>query len=447
MIYNHANELNDFKTQINLASYLEHMGFTYDQKKSSRNIPVFRGKSEYEVFVVSKKPNNHHVYMNPYNDSDSGTIIDFIQNRRNLNLGEVRKELRSYLGNVLPIKNYHNYKEASPKDYASLRASFTKATKITDRSFLHSRGISDDVLDSAFLKDRVGSQRYIHSTGEEFINTVFPIYNTKGLAGLERRNQNFKQAAENSDKSFGMWVSSFAENPHTHKVFFIAESPIDCISYFQLNDFKKDDLDTLFFSSNGSLNKGQFDLVQKYIDLCEPNKVFLGNDNDTAGQRFNVNYLGNLKDVKRTFEQDHVSFFLKPVQGDKLNLQCEVFIKGEGKDHDKIAYKMYDEIENLLGKIWGVEQNKTQEGIVIQFQIKNDKEAIQQVKKMVHKIRPVKVCEEKIPLSKDFNEDLMKAKEQSQEQVSDQKKKEGLVKNSDTILEVKQKNTNKGMQM
>jgi hypothetical protein len=38
------------------------------------------------------------VFFSVHRDSDSGSIIDLIQNRRRLSLGAVRKELRSWSG-------------------------------------------------------------------------------------------------------------------------------------------------------------------------------------------------------------------------------------------------------------------------------------------------------------------------------------------------------------
>lgn len=408
---NDPGELEKFKTEINLAGFLEHLGFTYDQKRSTRNIPVFQGNSEHEVFIVSRKShNNHHVFMNPYNDSDAGSIIDFVQNRQKISLGQVRQLLRNYMGDMPPVKEYHRYKEASASDIAFLRKSFSKAYRLSNRDFLHSRGITDAVLDSLFLKNRVGNQRYIHSTGKEHYNTVFPIYNLQGLAGLEKRNHNFKQAAENSDKANGMWQSYFhKENPQVHTEFFISESPIDCISKFQLSGKGHNDISTLFFSSNGSLNKGQFQFVQDFIDQCKPLKVCLGNDNDPAGVRFNANYLGNLKDVTPSWEQEHCSFFLKPVTGDKSRLHLEVEIFGKGEKQDQLAGKLTEAMKEQ-----GVSEEPVsypgEKGKAFQWTFKTSMSAIESVTEVIKQVRPVKICEVVKPLLKDFNEDLLESK-------------------------------------
>ncbi len=85
-----------FKTEINLVSYAQSQGYEYLQPESSRNSAVLRHNCRDKI-VVATDIDGHGVYCSVSDDADKGTIIDFVQNRRNLSLTEVRKQLRDWL--------------------------------------------------------------------------------------------------------------------------------------------------------------------------------------------------------------------------------------------------------------------------------------------------------------------------------------------------------------
>ena len=94
-----------FKTEINLVSYAQSQGYEYLKRESPRNSAVLRHNSGDKI-VVTTDIDGHGVYFSLRDDADKGTIIDFVQNRRNLSLTEVRKELRDWLqeSNTRPSK-------------------------------------------------------------------------------------------------------------------------------------------------------------------------------------------------------------------------------------------------------------------------------------------------------------------------------------------------------
>ena len=91
-------ELERFKTEINLVAYATSQGYQYLKRESSRSSAVLRHNSGDKI-IVATDTENRGIYFSVGDDSDNGTIIDFVQNRSNLNLGGVRKELRSWLAN------------------------------------------------------------------------------------------------------------------------------------------------------------------------------------------------------------------------------------------------------------------------------------------------------------------------------------------------------------
>lgn len=97
------------------------------------------------------------------------------------------------------------------------------------------------------------------------------------------------------------------------------------------------------------------EFVQHYINICHPQDVLLGNDNDVACVRFNANYMGNLMDKKPTWEQENISFFLNPITGDKTKLHLDIEVKQpQGKDGEKFYNSkvwMLQETEGYPSKV------------------------------------------------------------------------------------------------
>src|SRR5215469_5205292 len=93
-------ELDRFK-QLDLRQYAASIGYAISRRESSANSTVMR--RNHDKIIVSRKPNDgHFTYWSPRDDADNGTIIDFVQRRRGLNLGGVRKELRAWSGTPCP---------------------------------------------------------------------------------------------------------------------------------------------------------------------------------------------------------------------------------------------------------------------------------------------------------------------------------------------------------
>ena len=96
---NHDNEeLDRFKTDINLTEYAAHLGYALDRQASSRHSITMRRSSNGDKMIVSRNNNGHWMYFSVRDDGDNGTIIDFHQRRTRDNLGETRKTLRDFMG-------------------------------------------------------------------------------------------------------------------------------------------------------------------------------------------------------------------------------------------------------------------------------------------------------------------------------------------------------------
>src|ERR1700722_12520120 len=88
-------ELEPFKTTINLRAYAAGLGYVWDRKESWRGSTVMRAPDGDKV-IIKRHADGHFVYFSAHRDGDSGSIIDFVQQRRRLSLGAVRKDLRAW---------------------------------------------------------------------------------------------------------------------------------------------------------------------------------------------------------------------------------------------------------------------------------------------------------------------------------------------------------------
>lgn len=96
LITHRNNELEQFKSRINLAEYAQTLGYQVDRKESSENSKVLRHDNGDKIVVVTGQ-NGHGIYFSVRDDRDSGSIIDFVQKRVGASLGQTRKALRPWI--------------------------------------------------------------------------------------------------------------------------------------------------------------------------------------------------------------------------------------------------------------------------------------------------------------------------------------------------------------
>ncbi|MCP5109349.1 MAG: hypothetical protein GY953_00785, partial [bacterium] len=123
------DELEVFKSEINLSEYAAAEGYEIDRQESWRGSVVMRHESGDKVIVARDQRDNHWVYFAVRDEGDNGSIIDFVQHRRSLNLGEVRQVLRPWIGKgAAPRRpaegSYARMVEPSTKDRARVAAEY-----------------------------------------------------------------------------------------------------------------------------------------------------------------------------------------------------------------------------------------------------------------------------------------------------------------------------------
>jgi hypothetical protein len=73
-------ELDTFKRDISLVEYVVSSGYAVDRRASSRSSVVL-SDSKGDKIIVARERDGHWVYFSVRDESNNGTIIDFIQRR------------------------------------------------------------------------------------------------------------------------------------------------------------------------------------------------------------------------------------------------------------------------------------------------------------------------------------------------------------------------------
>ena len=269
-------ELERFKQQIDLSEYAKQsFGYEVNKKKSSANSLCLKSDRD-KILVKQDAGSGNWVYASITDSNDKGSIIDFLQKRRSLNLGQVRQELREYLGisrtTAVKVATPKPVKEKPPISHKELLAKLEGMNRdATKAKFLNRRGIDAATLKSrrfagTVLSDRKG-------------NAIFPHRNFQGYCGLERRNSDFKSFLKGGKK--GLWVSKTFKSD---KYLFVAESPIDCLAHAQMHPERTD---IRYVATSGTLaNETKKLLLAAAKKIREiGGKVVLGLDNDEAGRK------------------------------------------------------------------------------------------------------------------------------------------------------------------
>lgn len=211
-------ELESFKTSIDLRVYAADQGYALDRKESWRGSAVMRHANGDKI-IIKLDADGHFVYFSVRDDRDNGTIIDFIEHRRRMNLGAIRKELRPWVGQQsTPLPPFPALVRTS-KDRLRVEGAFAMMQEVRRHPYLErERGIPRALLESERFAGCIVTD--LRS------NAVFPHFDEQGLCGYEIKNSGFTSFASGGSK--GLW-SSRAEEGDQRLVF--CESAIDALSY------------------------------------------------------------------------------------------------------------------------------------------------------------------------------------------------------------------------
>jgi hypothetical protein len=263
-------ELDEFKSRIDLREYAAKMGYELDRHESSRCSSIMRdGKGD--KLVIKRNPNGHFVYFSVRDDHDNGTIIDFLANRRRLTLGQIRKELRPWTGRKSPASlPLFTPLQPAAKDHAAVEREYSRMKLAGRHPYLErERRIPGALLGSPRFAGRIRV--------DDHGNAIFPHFDAGGLCGFEKKNRGFTGFATGGIK--GLWESH--DQPDDGRLIF-AESAIDALSYAALFP----DAAARYRSIGGQVNDQQPALIRTAVlGMPDGSEVIAAMDNDDAGQK------------------------------------------------------------------------------------------------------------------------------------------------------------------
>ena len=266
------DELTRFKTDINLAEYAQAQGYEIDKRESSRASTVLRRGQD--KIIVATDTDGHGIYFSVRDDADHGSIIDFVQRREGLNLGQVRKELRPWASGAAapvqrPAATRPRKPEPSSADRRQVLATWSKMQPQPDGGhpyLVEQRGIDPELL----ADPRFAGMVRIDARG----NAVFPHFDRDGITGYELKNEGFTGFAKHGEKA--LWhTANLGRAPRI----VIVESAIDALSHAQISG----DTDAAYVSVGGSMSDKQRELVRSMLEKAGDVRIVLATDNDEAG--------------------------------------------------------------------------------------------------------------------------------------------------------------------
>jgi hypothetical protein len=278
MIENRADELEIFKSQISLTEYaISACGYVLDRRESSKNCHVLRSLADNDKIIVTRAQDGHDVYFSVRDDNDNGSIIDFVQRRRGLNLGKVRKELRPWAGLAEPVESMKRRKPTErierpqpvERDRAKLIAAYHKLQPYggdyleTERKL---RPATIAAFAQVIRQDQRGNVCFIHrdASGE--------------VSGWEIKNRGFSGFSSGGSKALAMHMPDPDDDSVRRVV--VTESMIDAMSYYQVNGRAGD----LYVSFAGSMSDAQAEQLRDIV-LKAP-AVVVATDNDQQGHKY-----------------------------------------------------------------------------------------------------------------------------------------------------------------
>ena len=267
------DELEAFKSEINLTEYAAALGYVLDRKASSRNSVVMREEGGDKI-VIARGQDRHWIYFSVRDDTDNGTIVDFVQNRKGVKLGGVRRELRPWTGGTRAVARPHpdlfaQQIEPVSRDRAKILLELARMKHLASHRYLEEqRAIPPALLQSPRF---AGKLKVDLRT-----NAVFPHADKDGPCGYEIKNQGFTGFARGGEK--GLWFSAINS---TDTALVIAESGIDALSHAALhpNDTAR------YASTGGAMNPEQPALIRGAIEkMGQGAEIRIATDNDAGGR-------------------------------------------------------------------------------------------------------------------------------------------------------------------
>lgn len=285
-------ELDVFKREIDLRQFAVSLGYQIDRRESWRGSAVLRRGAD--KIVVKRNGNGHYVFFSLRDDSDHGTVIDFVQRRQRLSLGGVRQVLRTWVAQPACPTQFPKLEAASP-DRMHIEREYRRMANVQRFPYLEQeRCVPVAALSSPRFRGRMRIDLRD--------NTVFPHFDLTGLCGYEIKNREFTGFAAGGTK--GLWLSHTRRDDRR---LVLTEGAIDALSYATLFADSADR--TRYASLGGRPSARQMELVQATVaKLPERVEIVAAFDADDAGRWLATVIGGVVSNVRHEGGRSDLSF-------------------------------------------------------------------------------------------------------------------------------------------
>jgi Toprim-like/Protein of unknown function (DUF3991) len=271
------DETQAYKTRIDLRSYAAGQGYVEDRRQSYSGLICMRHASGDKIYI-KQDLDGHYLYWSIRDDG--GSIVDFVANRKGLDLKHNRKdwrtigdELRPWLGMPpVPVPSFPPMQKTRvTKDRAKVEATYAR---MQDANGGHSYLERERALPGALLAlDRLSGRVRIDDRG----NAVFPHFDLQGLSGYELKNTGFTGFSSGGSKA--LWLSH--EFPDDKRLV-ICESAIDALSHATLFP----DNHARYASVGGKVNSQQPELIRVAVArMPVGSEIISAMDADAEGRK------------------------------------------------------------------------------------------------------------------------------------------------------------------
>ncbi len=155
-----------------------------------------------DKIVIARGEDDHWIYFSVRDDTDNGSIIDFIQHQRRCSIGEVHRELRPWVGGsfVRPVPGLFvpEVVAVSQDRAGGIRALAGMRSLVTHRYLEEERGIPRSVHELPRFAGRV--------LVDARSNVLFPHADRDGPCGYEVKNRGFTGFAPGGRRGCGSRV-------------------------------------------------------------------------------------------------------------------------------------------------------------------------------------------------------------------------------------------------
>ena len=281
------DDLEKVKREVNLIQHAASMGYVLDKEKSSNTWAVMEKENDKILIKNGPNQNGHWMYKSLVDEQEKGTIVDFMQ-KRGFSYQSICGLSSRHLDDRV-IKDQKllsiEIEDISSQRYIAQEA-FDKVVEHKKGNYLSCRGIYEATYE-CYSDVKVGNQavfalyRDIDNNGKGTIcSTISYQFDAKGTMSDNGCFNSTKYFQKGLPRGLSVLVDS--DVPVKHIV--VSESPIDALSYKQLNKMLEG---TMYISTCGSLSEGVKKELTNVLSNARENgqSVTLAFDSDKAGRK------------------------------------------------------------------------------------------------------------------------------------------------------------------